>query len=150
MKVADIGRILIIEFDDKNIPVFEEIMRALKRHPSFEKLRLSNELVVSLPGLEIYPERKKIYRDRCEIKLTSKEFDILTYLVANKGRVLTYDQIYINVWGEEGFGGENNTVGCHVRNLRKKLYKAEPDAPFVIRCVRELGYCFEVTTEEKI
>lgn len=73
----------------------------------------------------------------------------MALLVANRGRVLTYDQIYQKVWGEEGFGSENNTVGCQVRNLREKLYEAEPDAPFTIRCVREVGYCFEINSEEK-
>ena len=43
-----------------------------------------------LPGLEIYPDRRKIYRDRREIHLTAKEYDLLSFLVANKGRVLTY------------------------------------------------------------
>lgn len=138
---------MIVEFNDWDAPVFEKIMRTLEYNTSFEKHRLSNEPVISLPGLEIYPDRKKIYRDRREICLTAKEYDILTYLVLNRGRVLTYDQIFQQVWGKEGFGGENNTVGCHVRNLRKKLYKAEPDAPFKIRCVREIGYCFEVNSE---
>ena len=63
----------------------------------------------------------------------------------NKGRVLTYGQIYQNVWGEEALGNENNVVKCHIRNLRDKLYAAVPDAPFVIRCIREVGYCLEVS-----
>lgn len=92
----------------------------LKKYSDFECLRLKNNPVVSLPGLEIYPDRRKIYHDHREINLTTKEYEILTLLVANKGRVLTYDQIYQKVWGEEGFGSENNTVGCQVRNLREK------------------------------
>ena len=32
-------------------------------------------------------------------------------------------------------------------HLREKLYEAEPDAPFTIRCVREVGYCFEINSE---
>ena len=64
--------------------------------------------------------------------------------MANKGRVLTYDQIYRKVWDEDAFGDESNAIGCHIRNLREKLYEAEPNAPFTIRCVREVGYCFEV------
>lgn len=144
-----IERILVIEFNEQNFSAFDEIMEVVKRHPDFESLQLKDEPMVSLPGLEIYPGQRKIYRDRREINLTAKEYEILTLLVANKGRVLTYDQIYQNVWGEEGFGSENNTVGCQVRNLREKLYEAEPDAPFTIRCVREVGYCFEINSEEK-
>lgn len=119
----------------------------MKKYPNFESLRLSDETVLSLPGLEIHPDRRKIYRDRREINLTAKEYDLLCFLVANKGRVLTYEQIYQKVWGEEPLGNENNAVGCHIRNLREKLYEASPNAPFSIRCVREVGYCFEVGYE---
>lgn len=142
-----IGRVLVIEFKEQESHIFDEVMDVLKRHSDFECLRIKDESMVSLPGLEIYPDRRKIYRDRHEINLTSKEYDLLCLLVANKGRVLTYDQIYQKVWGEDAFGCENNAIGCHIRNLREKLYAASPDTPFNIRCVREVGYCFEVNSE---
>lgn len=44
-------------------------------------------------------------------------------------------------------GDESNAIGCHIPNLGEKLYEAEPDAPFTIRCVREVGYCFEINSE---
>lgn len=138
---------MVIEFQEQDISAFNEVMEVLKRHPGFEYLRLADEPMVSLPGLEIYPDRRKIYRDRREIRLTAKEYDLLSLLVANKGRVLTYDQIYQKVWGEDAYGDESNAIGCHIRNLREKLYEAEPDAPFTIRCVREVGYCFEINQE---
>lgn len=89
-----IGRILVIGFSDRDYPVFDEIMEVLKNHSDFEYLKVNDETVLSLPGLEVYPDRRKIYRDRREINLTEKEYDLLCLLVANKGRVLTYDQIY--------------------------------------------------------
>lgn len=138
---------LVIEFDGLSTSAFDEVMEVLKRYPDFEHLRLNNnESVLSLPGLEIYPDRRKIYRDRCEIELTAKEYDLLYLLVMNKGHVLTYGQIYQNVWGEEALGNENNAVKCHIHNLRDKLYTAVPDALFAIRCIREVGYCLEVKT----
>lgn len=106
-----IGRIVIIEFAEQNSSAFDEIVEVLKKHPNFEYLWLKDKPMVSLPGLEIYPGQRKIYRDRRDINLTAKEYEILTLFVANKGRILTYDQIYKRVWGEEGFGNENNTVG---------------------------------------
>ena len=142
-----IGRVMVIEFQEQDISAFDEVMEVLKRHPGFEYLRLVDEPMVSLPGLEIYPDRRKIYRDRREIRLTAKEYDLFSLLVANKGRVLTYDQIYQKVLGEDAYGDESNAIGCHIRNLREKLYEAEPDAPFTIRCVREVGYCFEINQE---
>ena len=103
--------------------------------------------MLSLPRLEIYPDRRKIYRNRREINLTAKEYDLLCLLVANKGRVLTYEQIYQRIWGEEPLGNESNTIGCHIRNLREKLYEAAPDTPFTIRCVREIRYCFDMESK---
>ena len=136
-------RIMVLEFTDCDSAIFDEIMEVVNSHPDIEYLRVKDEQVLSLPGLEIYPGRRKIYRDRREINLTAKEYDLLCLLVANKGQVLTYDQIYRKVRGEDAYGDESNAIGCHIRNLREKLYEAEPDAPFIIRCVREVGYCFE-------
>lgn len=139
-----IGRILVIEFEDQELSVFDEIIRNLERHSAFEKLKIKDETVQSLPGLEIHPQSRKIYRDRREIHLTTKEFDLLNLLVANKGRVLTYEQIYNKVWGDDAFGNESKSIGYHICNLREKLYEASPEAPFTIRCVRDVGYCFEL------
>ena len=122
-------------------------MEVLKRCPDFEYMQVNDDSILSVPGLEIYPSRWKIYRGRKEISLTVKEYDLFYLLVVNRGQVLTYGQIYRNVWGDERIGRENNAVKCHIRNLREKLFKAMPDAAFAIRCVREVGYCFEVVSE---
>lgn len=141
------GRILVIEFKNEDSAMFDEIMAMLKQFSDFEHFRLNKETVLSLPGLEIYPDRRKVYRDREEIGLTAKEYEILCLLVANKGQVITYEQIYQRIWGEDALGNESNSVGCHIRNLREKLYEASPNAPFTIRCVREVGYCFELDSK---
>lgn len=138
------GRILVIEFKDQESSVFDAVVDILKQHSNFEIQQLNAETRVSIPGLEIYPDRRKIYRERREIDLTTKEYALLYLLVMNKGHVLTYRQIYQNVWGEKVIGNEHNAVKCHIRNLRDKLYAAIPDAPFAIRCVRRVGYCLEV------
>ncbi len=119
-------------------------MEVLKKYSTFECLRVAEEMVLSIPGLEIHPNRRKVLCGRKEIHLTAKEYDILRLLVANKGQVLTYGQIYQNVWGGDALGGESNMVGCHIRRLREKLTTAERKAPFAIRCVREVGYCLEI------
>ena len=77
-----IGRILVIEFNDEDNAAFDEVMATLKHYPNFEKLQLKEEAVLSLPGLEIYPDRRKLYRDRREINLTVKEYDLLCLLAA--------------------------------------------------------------------
>lgn len=146
---GSIGRILMIEFGEQDSPAFDEVMDVLKRHPDFDYRQLNEDSVLSIPGLEIYPNRRKIYRGRKEISLTVKEYDLFYLLVVNQGHVLTYNQIYQKVWGEDALGNESNTIKCHIRNLREKLYAALPDACFTIRCEREVGYCFELDTEPK-
>ena len=132
---------MILELHERDTEILEQILSILKSHPEIEKFEIDEEPMVSLPGLEIFPSRRKVFRDRQEIRLTAKEYRILLLLVANKGRVLTYAQIYEQVWGDFTTGNENNTIGFHICNLREKLYRANPDAPFYIRSVREVGYC---------
>lgn len=129
---------------ERDAKILDQILSILKNHPEIEKFEIDEEPMVSLPGLEIFPSKRKVFRDRQEIQLTAKEYRILLLLVANKGRVLTYAQIYEQVWGDFTTGNENNTIGFHICNLREKLYRANPDAPFYIRSVREVGYCLDV------
>lgn len=120
---------MILELHERDAKVLEQILSILKNHPEIEKFEIDEEPMVSLPGLEIFPSRRKVFRDRQEIQLTAKEYRILLLLAANKGRVLTYAQIYEQVWGDFTTGNENNTIGFHICNLREKLYRANPDAP---------------------
>lgn len=141
---GNIGKLLIMEFTDNESAVFDDIMNMLERYPNFQKYKLKDESILTLPGLEIRLERRKIYSDSKEISLTTKEFDILCMLAVNKGRVVTYEQIYQNVWNSFPTGRENNIVGYHVRNLRKKLCII----PMLsLQCIREVGYCFSIVSE---
>jgi DNA-binding response OmpR family regulator len=71
-----------------------------------------------------------------EIKLTAREFDLLSYLLAFPNRVHTRDVLLENVWGRE-FNGDRKTVDVHIRWLREKF---ETRAPFEIVTVRGIGY----------
>lgn len=144
---GNISRVLIIESNEGSHSIIDEIIKTLKKHPEFELLWLKHEPVLSLPGLEIDPAHRKVYCDKLEINLTAKEYNLLCLFVANKGHVFTYDQIYRKVWEEEAFGNANNAIACHVHNLREKIGRLLPEGCFVIRCVREVGYCFETDSE---
>jgi two-component system alkaline phosphatase synthesis response regulator PhoP len=74
------------------------------------------------------------------LELQPKQFELLTYLVRNRGTVLTRDQLLHNVWGYD-YSGDTRTVDVHVRWLREKL---EEDAanPKLIQTVRGVGYVF--------
>ncbi|MCM1127072.1 MAG: winged helix-turn-helix domain-containing protein [Lachnospiraceae bacterium] len=123
-----------MEFDDTDMSIFDELMEVVRKHPDFNRYEVRLKSALQLPGLEIYPDRRKIYRDRREISLTAKEFDILCFLAANQGKVMTYAQIYEKVWGGYGQDIENNTIGYHICHLKEKLFAASPCSSFNIRC----------------
>ena len=88
----------------------------------------------------------KILIIKQEIPLTTKEFELLCLLATNQGQVLTYTQIYEKVWGSTPAGNER-VIRFHLCNLRKKLNAISQDDLFVIRCIRDVGYCFEVISK---
>lgn len=139
-----IGKLIIFGFQKDENLVFKSIMNVLNQYSDIKKYELDYEPELVFPGLRICPDQRKIYCDEQEVHLTAKEYDLLMFLVLNKGRVLTYSQIYEKVWKKYSSGNENAVIGYHICNLREKLHAGSPDTPFVIRCVREIGYCFEV------
>ncbi len=75
-----------------------------------------------------------------DLELQPKQFDLLTYLVRNRGTVLTRDQLLHNVWGYD-YAGDTRTVDVHIRWLREKL-EEDPANPRLIQTVRGIGYVF--------
>ena len=76
------------------------------------------------------------------VNLTKKEYDLLSYLVLNKGRVLDRLQLVEHIWGsfyEDDF--DSNYIDVHIKNIRKKL--GDLDQSNYIKTVRGLGYKFE-------
>src|SRR5437667_5183833 len=69
-----------------------------------------------------------------DLELQPKQFDLLTYLVRNRGTVLTRDQLLHNVWGYD-YAGDTRTVDVHIRWLREKL-EEDPANPKLIKTVR--------------
>lgn len=74
------------------------------------------------------------------ITLTGKEFDLLLFLAANKGRVFTKKQIYTQVW-EEDYAFDDSNIMSFISKLRKKI-EPDPEQPFYIQTVRGVGYRF--------
>lgn len=67
-----IGRLLIMEFSDNESTALDDIMNMLQRYLDFCKYTLKNETILSLPGLEIRPKRKKIYSNSYEISMKKR------------------------------------------------------------------------------
>ena len=79
--------------------------------------------------------------DGREIELHKKEFLILRLLMEHRGHILTYEQIYSEVWGYEYSDSPGDMLWAHIKNLRRKL-QWTPDLPQYIRTKRGVGYSF--------
>ena len=82
----------------------------------------------------IYVKARKVTREREEISLTPKEFDILCFLARNRGEVFTKEQIYQAVW-ENDYLLDDSNIMAFIRKLRKKI-EPNPDAPEYISAIR--------------
>jgi len=75
------------------------------------------------------------------VKLTSLEFRLLVYLARNAGKVLTFEQILVNIWGKE-YQGSMEYVHVYISHLRKKI-EDDPKRPQYLVTVHRVGYIFE-------
>lgn len=88
-------------------------------------------------------EKREVKVDGQLIKLTVKEFELLTLLIMHPKRVFTYEMLMDLIWHEDYTFYSRKAVNNHVSNLRKKL-KISPDIPDYIKSVYGVGYKFEV------
>jgi DNA-binding response OmpR family regulator len=89
-------------------------------------------------GLQIHDELKRVYVDGEEVKLTPIEYNILLFLVKNRGKVFSINQIYEHIWNEEAIGADN-TVAVHIRHIREKI-EINPKEPKYLKVVWGVGY----------
>ncbi|MCR5227532.1 MAG: response regulator transcription factor [Eubacterium sp.] len=82
----------------------------------------------------------KIIKDGEEIDLKVREFNMLLYLLNNRGRVITKDELLKNAWDDEFLG--EGTLPVHARRLRVKLEK-DPDNPEILKTIWGVGYIVE-------
>lgn len=80
-----------------------------------------------------------------KLDLTLKEFELLRYLVTNRGKVLTREFLLDRIWGYEYYG-ETRTVDVHIRHLRQKLEDDDKN-PRLIETIRGIGYKFNDLAE---
>jgi two-component system copper resistance phosphate regulon response regulator CusR len=93
--------------------------------------------VLACADLLLDPSTRKVTRADRELRLTAREFALLEFLLANKGRVVTRTRIVEAVW-EHDFETFSNVVEVYVRYLRQKV--DEPFGKRLIHTVRGVGY----------
>ena len=96
------------------------------------------ETVLRIADVELDRLSQQVRRSGKRIELTSKEYSLLEYLMANAGRVLSRTMIIEHVW-DQSFDGATNIVDVYVRHLRDKVDDGRDGN--LIRTVRGVGYC---------
>lgn len=94
-----------------------------------------NEDIIYYQNIKIVQSSYEVFLATKKIDLTLKEFELLVYLVINKGKALSRNQLLTNLWGFS-YDGDSRVVDVHVFKLREKL---DPKAEF-IKTVRGVGY----------
>ncbi|MBD5543906.1 MAG: response regulator transcription factor [Lachnospiraceae bacterium] len=95
---------------------------------------------MTFQGMVIDNVNRIVLINDVQVELTGKEFDLLSFLAANKGKVFTKKQIYTHVWEEEYVFDDSNIMSF-ISKLRKKI-EPDPEHPFFILTVRGVGYRF--------
>jgi DNA-binding response OmpR family regulator len=101
--------------------------------------------ILSVDDLIINTETREVKRGRKSITLTPKEYDFLVYLVLNKNKVVTRDNIILKVWGYE-YEGETNVIDVFIRHLRKKIDEEFPTQ--LITTIRGIGFTIREINDE--
>ena len=114
----------------------------VRRYVEFGNMsKKENKKVLKTGDLEIDDDTKKVTVDGKDIKLTATEYNILKFLLQNKGKVFSISQIYENVWNEESYGAEN-IIAVHIRHIREKI-EINPKEPKYLKVIWGIGYKIE-------
>ncbi|CAB4562117.1 MAG: winged helix-turn-helix domain-containing protein [Candidatus Nanopelagicus sp.] len=97
--------------------------------------------VITAGPISIDIDRHLVMINGAATSLPLKEFELLEFLLRNKGRVLTRTQLIDRVWGSDYFG-DTKTLDVHIKRLRAKI-ENDPANPVYIQTIRGLGYKFE-------
>ena len=97
------------------------------------------EAALTIEDLEVDLSTRSVTSAGKPVLLTDTEYSILEYMLRNRGKTVTAQELYEAVWKEKFLPGSGNTVMVHVLNLRRKI-EANPSSPKIIRTVWGKGY----------
>ena len=123
----------LIESINKNKDIIEHL----------SKLSVPNKQALGIlthSDIFMLVDYRKVFVSGKDIFLPKSEFEILQLLLSQAGRVFTYEQIYINAYGDDVFGDITaNAVRCHIKRIRQRL-RINPEPVDYIDSVRSIGY----------
>ena len=115
-------------------------LRRFTKYNSTESLYEEN--IIEFSGLVLNKDTHECTLNERPLALTPKEFSILWVLCSNRGRVVSAEELFREVWGDKYFTNSNNTVMVHIRHLREKMHD-NAEHPKYIKTVWGVGYKIE-------
>jgi two-component system response regulator RegX3 len=127
-------------------------MRAVLRrvptgdHPSDSDAgHLDSRPILEAGGIRIDPDRHRVSVREVDVHLRRKEFELLSLLIENSGRVLTRDVLIDRIWGSDYYG-DTKTLDVHIKRLRNHV-EVDPSLPILITTIRGVGYRFNASPD---
>lgn len=115
----------------------------LRRYTKYnDSVKPEQENVIDFSGLVMNRDTHECVYNEKDLALTPIEFDILWLLCENRGKVISSEQLFEQIWKEKYFKNSNNTVMVHIRHLREKMGDGRRKSEF-IKTVWGVGYKVE-------
>lgn len=123
-----------------------ELVARVKAHITrYERLLSKNDVQskeLSVRGLLMNLDSRRVYINESEVSLTTKEYDLLLFLASNPDKVFSKEYLFEQVWGMDHFG-DISTITVHIGKVREKI-EADTSNPQYIETIWGAGYRFKV------
>ena len=96
-----------------------EIVLKIKSHLRLQSRSKVSKNIITIGEISINKESFEVYKNKKQVEVSTREFELLTYLMENAGIALSKEQIFEKVWGN--CYGDIGTVAVNIKNLREKL-----------------------------
>lgn len=114
----------------------------LRRYKKYNSPQVQDKTIITHSGLIIDVNTHECFLNEKPLSLTPTEFSILRILCEHKGNVVSSEQLFHEIWGDEYFSKSNNTITVHIRHLREKMNDSLEN-PKYIKTVWGVGYKIE-------
>lgn len=106
-----------------------------------KRFDVTDEKMNKSAAITIDENARKIFADGREITLKNKEYNLFSYLYSNRNKVITKEELFSKVWGDEFFS--DGTLNVHIRKIREKIER-DPNEPKYIKTIWGVGYMLEL------
>ena len=127
-----------ITTSDSPLIIMARIRVQLRRHKELLPACVKSDGIYRTDNIEVNDQNHTVIVDGKDVKMTPIEYKILRLLVQEKGKILSIEQIYENIWDMPSMESRN-IVAVHIRHIREKIEK-NPKEPRYVKVVWGMGY----------